>query len=85
MGWTPPPDDGIDVSERKCHRPLELEGASTTQITTVGLDLVKNVFQVHGVNRHGKGDYFAERAHAVAGEVLSISSGRQLGDIPSVN
>ncbi len=24
------------------------------QITTVGLDLAKNVFQVHGVNRHGK-------------------------------
>jgi len=24
------------------------------QITTVGLDLAKNVFQVHGVNEHGK-------------------------------
>lgn len=24
------------------------------QITTVGLDLAKNVFQVHGVNAHGK-------------------------------
>lgn len=24
------------------------------EITTVGLDLAKNVFQVHGVNRHGK-------------------------------
>ncbi len=24
------------------------------QIRTVGLDLAKNVFQVHGVNRHGK-------------------------------
>ena len=24
------------------------------QITTVGLDLPKNVFQVHGVNEHGK-------------------------------
>lgn len=23
-------------------------------ITTVGLDLAKNVFQVHGVNEHGK-------------------------------
>jgi len=49
-----PPDDGIDVPEWKCHRPLEPEGASTMQITTVGLDLAKNVFQVHGVNRHGK-------------------------------
>ena len=24
------------------------------QITTVGLDLAKNVFQVHGVDEHGK-------------------------------
>jgi hypothetical protein len=24
------------------------------QITTVGLDLAKSVFQVHGVNEHGK-------------------------------
>jgi transposase len=54
MGWTPPPDDGIGVPEWKCHRPLEPEGASTMQITTVGLDLAKNVFQVHGVNGHGK-------------------------------
>jgi hypothetical protein len=44
MGWTPPPDDGIDVPEWKCHLALEPEGASTMQITTVGLDLAKNVF-----------------------------------------
>ncbi len=24
------------------------------QITTVGIDLAKNVFQIHGVNKHGK-------------------------------
>ena len=24
------------------------------QITTVGIDLAKNVFQIHGVNEHGK-------------------------------
>ena len=24
------------------------------QVTTIGLDLAKNVFQVHGVNAHGK-------------------------------
>ena len=24
------------------------------KITTVGIDLAKNVFQVHGVNEHGK-------------------------------
>lgn len=41
------------------------------QITTVGLDLAKNVFQVHGVNRHGKvelrkqlkRDHVAARGH----------------------
>ncbi len=25
------------------------------KITTVGIDLAKNVFQVHGVDEHGKG------------------------------
>lgn len=54
MGWTPPPDHGIDVPEWACHRPLEPEGASTMKIKTVGIDLAKNVFQVHGVNEHGK-------------------------------
>jgi transposase len=24
------------------------------EITTIGIDLAKNVFQVHGVDRHGK-------------------------------
>lgn len=24
------------------------------QITTIGIDLAKNVFQVHGANEHGK-------------------------------
>jgi transposase len=54
MGWMPPPDNGIDVPEWKCHQPLKPEGASTMKITTIGLDLAKNVFQVHGVNEHGK-------------------------------
>src|SRR6202140_902145 len=29
-------------------------GASTMKITTVGIDLAKNVFQVHGVDERGK-------------------------------
>jgi len=33
MGWTPPPDNGIDVPEWKCHRPLEREGASIPLLT----------------------------------------------------
>src|SRR5688572_29807427 len=28
MRWTPPPDDGINLPEWKCHQPLEPEGAS---------------------------------------------------------
>jgi transposase len=54
MGWTPPPDNGINVPEWLCRQPLESEGASAMQITTVGIDLAKNVFQIHGVNEHGK-------------------------------
>lgn len=54
MGWTPPPDDGIDVPKWKCHPPLQPEGASTMEITTIGIDLAKNVFQVHGITKHGK-------------------------------
>jgi transposase len=29
-------------------------GASATKITTIGIDLAKNVFQVHGVDERGK-------------------------------
>jgi transposase len=35
-------------------QPLKPAGASTMQITTVGLDLAKTVFQVHGVDARGK-------------------------------
>jgi len=44
------------------------EGASTVQITTVGIDLAKNVFQIHGVNAHGKAVLRRSlRRHQVAG------------------
>jgi transposase len=33
---------------------LNRAGASTMKVTTVGIDLAKSVFQVHGVNEHGK-------------------------------
>lgn len=45
MGWTPPPDNGINVPEWQCRQPLESEEACAMQITTVGIDLAKNVFQ----------------------------------------
>jgi transposase len=35
-------------------QPLETEGASTMKITAAGIDLAKNVFQVHGIDAHGK-------------------------------
>jgi hypothetical protein len=33
---------------------LQQRGPSLTQITTIGLDLAKRVFQVHGVDEAGK-------------------------------
>ena len=30
------------------------EGESMTQVTTVGIDLAKNIFHLHGVDEHGK-------------------------------
>jgi hypothetical protein len=33
---------------------LDGAGASTKKITTVGIDLAENVFQVHGVDERGK-------------------------------
>jgi transposase len=33
---------------------LKRMGASTMKITTVGIDLAKNVFQVHGVDERGR-------------------------------
>jgi hypothetical protein len=54
MGWTPPPDSGIDVPEWQCHPLLEPEGVPTMEITTIGIDLAKHVFEVHGVSKHGK-------------------------------
>jgi transposase len=50
-----PTRNGIDVPKWKCYvNHLNRTGASTMKITTIGIDLAKNVFQVHGVNEHGK-------------------------------
>jgi len=49
MGWTPP--DGIDVPEWRCSSPLEK--ASVSEMSTIGIDLAKSVFQVHGADRGG--------------------------------
>ena len=34
--------------------PLKMKCASTMKITTIGIDLAKNVFQIHGVDDHRK-------------------------------
>src|ERR1019366_6174386 len=40
---------------RSVERPFKPAGASTMNITQVGFDLAKNVFQVHGIDERGKG------------------------------
>src|SRR5450631_2870406 len=46
--------NGIDVPKWKCQPPLKRMGASVMKITTVGIDLAKNVFQMHGVDERGR-------------------------------
>src|SRR5215831_15382143 len=54
MGWTPSSARGIDVPDWKCHPPVNAEKESAMKLIRVGVDLAKNVFQVHGVNRSEK-------------------------------
>ena len=55
MGWTPPHLNGIEVPDWKCSPPVNGEEVSTMKLIRVGVDLAKNVFQVHGVDRKEKG------------------------------
>lgn len=54
MGWTPPPLSASICQSGSVDQPLETEGASIMKVTTARIDLAKNVFQVHGVDEHGK-------------------------------
>ena len=55
MGWTPPSCNGIKVPKWKVvFKPLKRKGASEMKITTIGIDLAKAVFGVHGVDERGK-------------------------------
>ena len=45
---------GIEVPDWKCHPPVNREKESAMKLIRVGVDLAKNVFQVHGVDRHEK-------------------------------
>src|ERR1022692_5209564 len=54
MGWTPPHLIGIEVPDWRCCPPVNREKKSTMKLIRVGVDLAKNVFQVHGVDRNEK-------------------------------
>jgi hypothetical protein len=51
-----PTRNGIRVPQWKCHQPLEPKEVSIKKITAVGIDLAKNLFQVHGVDDAWQGD-----------------------------
>src|SRR5271165_2073948 len=51
MGWTAP--DGIIMPNWKCVIRSSTRGPSMTKISMIGLDLAKNVFQVHGIDELG--------------------------------
>ncbi len=54
MGWTPPHPIGIYMPDWELVFPVTKEKESEMKLTRVGIDLAKNVFQVHGVDEHGK-------------------------------
>src|ERR1035437_5564927 len=54
MGWTPPHLNGIYVPNWRFDQPIKRKKESTMKIIRVGVDLAKNVFQVHGVDRNVK-------------------------------
>lgn len=55
MEWTPPVKEASSVPEWQVQdQPLRMKGASEMKVTTIGIDLAKNVIQVHGVDERGK-------------------------------
>jgi len=57
MGWTPP--DGIEVPEWRCRNATTKE-ASVGEVTTIGLDLAKHIFQ--RTARMRRGAWFSARS-----------------------
>ena len=53
MRWTTPAP-ALFVPKGDRRRTNRLEGVAHMQVTTIGLDLAKSVFQVHGVDAAGK-------------------------------
>ena len=54
MVWTPPPLNGIWVPHWNAIPPVNEKEESTLTLSRIEIDLAKNVFQIHGVDRHGK-------------------------------
>jgi transposase len=54
MEWTPPPEWHRCAKVEVSKQPLDSRGAPIMKITTIGIDLAKSVFAVHGVNEHGR-------------------------------
>jgi hypothetical protein len=52
MVWTPPHLISIKVPDWKRYSPVNDKKESTMEVKRVGIDLAKNVFQLHGVDRH---------------------------------
>jgi transposase len=53
MERTPPVPIGIAMCQTgSCHNPVTQQEESKMNVTRIGLDLAKNVFQVHGVDRN---------------------------------
>jgi transposase len=49
-----PTRDGIGVPKRSCVSTASQTGAPIIKATTIGIDLAKNLFQLHGIDGHGK-------------------------------
>jgi hypothetical protein len=52
MRWTPPARVALDVPDWGCIRYRSRRGEPPMKVTTVGLDLAKQVFPMHGVGEH---------------------------------
>jgi hypothetical protein len=61
MGWTPPPDNGIDLPKWKCHPPLEPEGEVGTGLPS---------FQQAAAQRRNSADQPASLAQVGCNEWL---------------
>ena len=78
MGWSPLPKTASECQSGECKFPLMRE-ATTMKATTIGIDLAKHLFQLHGVDQHGK-TVLKRQLKRVAsiGNAKNFKNGRQL-------